>query len=60
MKVLALLILLTGCDPEPQYKCIDGALYTRFVGDQSWKGVDAAPSHTGFTPTPCKPADGAS
>jgi len=59
MKILiAACLLLAGCDQIPTYKCIDGNLYQRMGGpDKPWSGVDAAPSHKGFTPTPCKPAD---
>lgn len=59
MKIIAVAcLMLAGCDPMPAYKCIDGALYQRYGGaGQPWQGVDGAPSHKGFTPTPCKPGD---
>jgi hypothetical protein len=59
MKILvaAALLLLVGCDQIPRYKCIDDVLYRRFGADGPWQGVDGAPSHKGFTPTPCKASE---
>lgn len=54
--IIAACLLIAGCDGQSIYKCVDGTLYAR-VGKEAWRGVDAAPAHKGFTPTPCKPAD---
>jgi hypothetical protein len=48
-----ILFVLSGCDPIPHYKCVQGQLYRRDLPGEPYRAVDAAPSHAGFTPTPC-------
>lgn len=55
--ILLLLVCVSGCEAGHRDICVRGVLY-RQTGNGPWVQVDGAPSHSGFTPEPCIPANG--